>query len=75
MNVKLIHGIRGKNMPIGEYRGITLRKKVVERLETIAASTNRTVPGLIEHMLDTQYPDPHDNPLLYSVAMNNDERE
>ncbi len=62
-------------MPMGDYRGITLRKKVVERLEVIATSTNRTVPGLIEHMLDTQYPDTHSNTPIYAVAMDNDERE
>ncbi len=62
-------------MPIKKYRGITLRKKVVERLEAIAYSTNRTVPGVIEHMLDSQYPDMSTTTPIYVVAMNNDERE
>jgi predicted DNA-binding ribbon-helix-helix protein len=44
-------------LPINEYRGITLKKKVVDKLEIIAIETKRTVPKLIEHMLEKQYPD------------------
>ena len=43
-------------MPINEYRGITLKKAVVDKLEIIAIETKRTVPKVIEHMLETQYP-------------------
>lgn len=45
-----------RGVPVKKYRGITLRRKVVERLEQIAVKTKRTVPGVIEHMLDMQYP-------------------
>jgi hypothetical protein len=48
---------QGAIMPINEYRGITLKKSVVEKLEIIAIQTKRTVPKVIEHMLETQYPE------------------
>ena len=49
--------VQGVKMPINEYRGITLKKAVVDKLEIIAIQSKRTVPKVIEHMLETQYPD------------------
>ena len=54
--MKLTFMKTGVKMPINEYRGITLKKTVVDKLEIGAIETKRTVPKVIEHMLETQYP-------------------
>jgi len=43
-------------VPVKNYRSVTLKKYVVERLEVVACETKRTVPKVIEYMLEEKYP-------------------
>jgi len=43
-------------MPYPGYRSVSLREAIVERLTEIAEETHRTVPQVIEYMLDRIYP-------------------
>lgn len=43
-------------MPKRGYSSITVSEEVLERLQEIAKETHRTVPKVIEHMLDKLYP-------------------
>ena len=43
-------------MPIEGYSSITLSDEVIQRLRKVAEETSRTVPKVIEHMLNTCFP-------------------
>jgi predicted ATP-dependent protease len=68
LEVKITAELWWRVVPTSEYSGVTLRKKVADRLKIIAVETNRTVPEVIEHMLDMQYPDSPDHAPIYLVA-------
>ena len=43
-------------MPVKGFSSITVPDETLERLKQIADETHRTVPKVIEHMLEEMYP-------------------
>jgi len=40
------------DVPIEGYKSITVRREVYEELKSLAERTHRSVPGLIEHLIE-----------------------
>ncbi|RJS93669.1 hypothetical protein CW705_01455 [Candidatus Bathyarchaeota archaeon] len=40
------------DVPIEGYKSITIRREVYEELKSLAERTHRSVPGLIEHLIE-----------------------